>query len=210
VSAPAAAHEPADNDSGADSLERRASILDSAARLFAEKGYAATTVREIADSVGVLSGSLYHHFPSKAAIVDEVVDSYLRELLEGYRTVLERSRPPRETVRELVAASARAITLHPHATDIYRRERRRLHQRAGAQRLDQAADGVKQIWLTVLEQGRADGSFRADIPAWVAYRLIRDALFHSSPITGPGSTDDPATALARTFASVVLDGLATG
>ncbi|GAA1267238.1 TetR/AcrR family transcriptional regulator [Pseudonocardia aurantiaca] len=189
-----------------DQRMRRTVILTSAARLFAEKGFAATTVREIADSVGVLSGSLYHHFPSKEAIVGEVVDSYLSDLLTGYRAVIARDLPPREAVRELVVASAEAIIRHPHATDIYRRERRRVHEGADAQRLGDAADEVKQTWLTVLAQGRAGGAFRGDVPTWIAYRLIRDALFHSSPVSTPDTTD-PATALAETFATVVLDGL---
>src|SRR5262249_57938903 len=45
--------------------ERREEILAIAAKIFADKGYASTTVREIADAAGILSGSLYHHFDSK-------------------------------------------------------------------------------------------------------------------------------------------------
>ncbi|MCO1655496.1 TetR/AcrR family transcriptional regulator [Pseudonocardia humida] len=186
--------------------ERRAVILDSAARLFAGKGIAATTVREIADSVGVLSGSLYHHFPSKSAIVDEVVDSYLRDLLAAYRDVLRRDRPPRELVRELVAASVRATGRHPHAADVYRRERRRPHRPGAADRLDAAAAEVTRSWLTVLDRGRADGSFRTDVPTWVAYRLIRDGLLHCCPPARPGALD-PAAELAETVSALVLDGL---
>ncbi|WP_308257279.1 TetR/AcrR family transcriptional regulator [Pseudonocardia lacus] len=186
-----------------DAQQRRAVILDSAARLFARKGFAATTVREIADSVGVLSGSLYHHFPSKDAIVDEVVDGYLDDLLAAYRDVLRRDPPPREMVRQLVAASVAATTRHPHAADIYRRERRRRHQFGGADRLDAAAAEVTRSWLVALERGRADGSFRTDVPAPVAYRLIRDGLFHCGPPPGPGAD------LAETVSALVLDGLTT-
>ena len=45
--------------------------------MFARKGIGATTVREIADAVGVLSGSLYHHFESKDTIVDEILNRYV-------------------------------------------------------------------------------------------------------------------------------------
>ena len=44
---------------------RRADVVQLAGELFAEKGYRATTVREIADAAGILSGSLYPHFDSK-------------------------------------------------------------------------------------------------------------------------------------------------
>ena len=188
----------------ADQFDRRTTILRSAARLFAEKGIAATTVREIADSVGVLSGSLYHHFPSKDAIVDEVVASYLRDLLTGYRSVLARDLNPRDTVRALVEASMDAIDHHPYATDIYRREMRRLQLTARSSVLSEAAAEVQHTWLTTLEAGRARGVFRRDVPAWVMYRLIRDALFQSSPL---GAAHRSRT-LAATFSSLILDGAA--
>ena len=41
---------------------RRDELLELAAAMFAERGLKATTVRDIADSAGILSGSLYHHF----------------------------------------------------------------------------------------------------------------------------------------------------
>jgi AcrR family transcriptional regulator len=60
--------------------DRHDQILAAAAELFARKGVAATTVREIADQVGILSGSLYHHFDSKEAMVDEILSPYLKDL----------------------------------------------------------------------------------------------------------------------------------
>ncbi|MGN0125277.1 MAG: TetR/AcrR family transcriptional regulator, partial [Rhodococcus sp. (in: high G+C Gram-positive bacteria)] len=52
-----------------DPQERKRQILDRSAEIFARKGVTATTIREIADAVGVYSGALYHYFPSKEAIV---------------------------------------------------------------------------------------------------------------------------------------------
>jgi len=49
---------------------RRADVVRLAGELFAQKGFRATTVREIADAAGILSGSLYHHFDSKESIAD--------------------------------------------------------------------------------------------------------------------------------------------
>jgi AcrR family transcriptional regulator len=189
-----------------DQHERRRTIVGSAARLFAEKGVAATTVREIADSVGVLSGSLYHHFPSKGAIADEVVHGYLRDLLAGYRAVVADDPHPREAVRRLVAASTAAVQRHPHATDVYRREMRRLQLRADTGELGAAAAEVQETWLGVLGRGRALGAFRSDIPVWVVYRVIRDALFHLAPAPA-GPFGDPAGELAAAFSTLILDGI---
>ena len=59
---------------------RREELLAIAAGLFAERGFKNTTVRDIADAAGILSGSLYHHFDSKEAMVDELLDSFQTEL----------------------------------------------------------------------------------------------------------------------------------
>jgi AcrR family transcriptional regulator len=55
--------------SAAPARDRRAVILARSAELFATRGVAATTVRDIGEAAGLLSGSLYHYFPSKDAIV---------------------------------------------------------------------------------------------------------------------------------------------
>ncbi len=102
--------------------ERRERILASAAGLFARKGVSATTVREIADEVGMLSGSLYHHFDSKEAMVDEIVASYLEDLRVRYKAVVARETDPRAKLHDLVVASLEVVEAHPHATEIYQND----------------------------------------------------------------------------------------
>lgn len=64
------------------SRESRRQILDSAMKLFYEKGYEATTTRDIIKEAGILNGSLYNRFKSKEdillALVDESVSDFLR------------------------------------------------------------------------------------------------------------------------------------
>jgi AcrR family transcriptional regulator len=59
--------------SGKSAAETRKRILSVAANLFAHKGYANTTVRDIAAGLGISNPSLYHHFPSKADILLELI-----------------------------------------------------------------------------------------------------------------------------------------
>jgi len=61
-------------------------VVQLAGELFAEKGYRATTVREIADAAGILSGSLYHHFDSKESIGDEILSGFINDVLADERT----------------------------------------------------------------------------------------------------------------------------
>ena len=68
---------------------RRDELLELAAAMFAERGLRATTVRDIADSAGILSGSLYHHFSSKEEMVDEVLRGFLDWLFDRYQEIVD-------------------------------------------------------------------------------------------------------------------------
>ncbi len=71
-----------------DPQERRRQILDCSAEIFARKGINATTIRDIAGAVGVHSGALYHYFPSKEAIVTELIREYIEYLTKRCREVV--------------------------------------------------------------------------------------------------------------------------
>ena len=89
--------------------ERRDELLEIAAELFAEKGFKNTTVRDIADAAGILSGSLYHHFDSKESMVDEILRSFLDELFGDYDDILAKKLSPRERFEAIVVASFEAL-----------------------------------------------------------------------------------------------------
>src|ERR1700682_2531562 len=70
------------------SVDRRQEILSAAARLFASEGVVSTTVRDIGRVAGILSGSLYHHFPSKESMVDEILSPCVRSLVAEDELIL--------------------------------------------------------------------------------------------------------------------------
>mgnify|MGYP001810248072 CR=1 FL=1 len=57
----------------------RKELLLKSAELFAEKGYANMTTRELAQGLGVSTGTLYHYFPSKAALFEQLVEEMCRQ-----------------------------------------------------------------------------------------------------------------------------------
>lgn len=62
-----------------DAEQYRKELLLKSAELFAEKGYANMTTRELAQGLGVSTGTLYHYFPSKAALFEQLVEEMCRE-----------------------------------------------------------------------------------------------------------------------------------
>lgn len=58
----------------------RAQILEAALKLFAHRGYGATSVRDIAEAAGLSKGNVYHHFADKESIFRELLENYFREM----------------------------------------------------------------------------------------------------------------------------------
>ena len=185
--------------------DRRGVILASAAELFARKGISATTVREIADAVGILSGSLYHHFESKDAIVAEILTGYLHDIQDRYATVLASGKGPADSLHDLALTSLQVASEQPHVTAIYQNELQYLRERPQFAGVLAGAADIQRTWLLVIEKGVAEGSFRADIPPRLFYRLIRDAVWLSGRWHHP-DRDYPTSQLADDITAVFLDG----
>lgn len=82
--------------------DRRAAILDAAAQLFAERGYAGVTLDELGAAVGVSGPAVYRHFPGKAAVLAAILVGASRSLHDGAERVLaEASGAP--ALRALIA-----------------------------------------------------------------------------------------------------------
>lgn len=186
---------------------RRREILDEAARLFANQGVTATSVREIADRVGMLSGSLYHYFPSKDSMVEEIIVSYLDELLERYEAALDDERTPTQSLGELLRASLTTIEHHPHATVVYQNDAAYLLTLPRGEEIERRAERVPETWLGVIESGVAAGEFRSGIPPRVFYNMLRDALWRSVRWFDP-TNEHTKEQLADDYLAVFLYGFA--
>ena len=80
----------------------KARILEAAARLFHQKGFAAATVRDLADEVGILSGSLFHHFPNKGEILFAVMENVIIEMDAFLEAALTAATDTKARLRALI------------------------------------------------------------------------------------------------------------
>jgi AcrR family transcriptional regulator len=187
---------------------RRDELLGLAATMFAERGLRATTVRDIADSAGILSGSLYHHFSSKEEMVDEVLRGFLDWLFESYQLIINTEANPLERLKGLFMASFDAIENRHAEVVIYQDEAKRLSAQPRFSYVDERNKEQRQMWLDVLNQGIEEGYFRPDIDVDLVYRFIRDTTWVSVRWYQPGG---PLTAVevGRQYLSIVLGGITT-
>jgi TetR/AcrR family transcriptional regulator, cholesterol catabolism regulator len=190
-------------------ISRRDIILREAAALFATRGVAATTVRQIADEAGVLSGSLYHYFQSKEAIAEEIVIGYLDDLRGRYRALGELDLDPLHRLRSLVAVSLQVAKDYPHAVEIYQNEATLLRSVPRSGHIAIAAQEVHQFWAEVIAAGVDAGQLRADLSPRLFHRLLRDAVWLSPRWYRPTAAY-PAAKLADDVLAVLLDGFSAG
>lgn len=188
---------------------RREELLRIAADLFASKGFRNTTVRDIADAAGILSGSLYHHFDSKESMVDELMRTFQAELFAAYDEILASSEDARTKLERAVRLSFDTIERRGAEVAIFQNEAATLgtSERFGylAERNRQSRD----VWVTLLTEGVESGALRPDLDITLTYRFIRDTVWVAVRWYRPGGPHT-ATQVADQYLTILLDGIAKG
>lgn len=91
---------------------RVSTLLDAAARLFADKGYVATSMRDIAQDCGMLPGSLYYHFAAKEDLLVAVYERGVSELLVKVRSAIARESDPWSRLQSACTAHLETVLRH--------------------------------------------------------------------------------------------------
>lgn len=188
---------------------RRDELLQIAAVLFAEKGFKNTTVRDIADAAGILSGSLYHHFDSKESMVDELLARFQDELFGRYEEVLASDLDARGKIEAAVRLSFEAIDNRGPEVAIFQNDATYLGSFDRFGYLAERNQQSRQIWMTLLTEGVSSGALRKDLDIQLVYRFIRDTVWVAVRWYRPGgklSHDD----VADQYLHILLEGITHG
>jgi len=184
-------------------LER---LFDTAATLFWEKGYAATTTREIAAAVGIQQASLYYHIASKEDLLYQLCVSSLDQLRTDVESAVNDVGDPLGRIRALIRAHLTTLLTYQvrHVTMLT--ELRALSNRHHEEVLSlrkKYADVVR----SVLEEAQAAGMVRTDIPAKYLYLALLNVL-NWAVLWFRRDQELPAARLSGLFTPVFLDGAA--
>ncbi len=134
-------------------------IRRQALRLFAERGYSAISMRELAEAVGVRQGALYNHFSGKQALLVDLMASHMETLLATLDPALEGASDPVARLK----AFARNHVLHhlDHPDDVFLAymEIRSLEPENRDQ-IVTLRDRYEGVLRSILEAGRDEGLFQ--------------------------------------------------
>jgi AcrR family transcriptional regulator len=187
--------------------ERRRQILDAAVRAFAQKGYHACRVSDIAEEAGVAYGLVYHYFESKEAVLEAIFRDTWSMMLTAITAVEESEPSPREQLRKTAAIVLRTWRDQPDLVRVLVRE----VTRSGEQ-LQREAGEIEHAMVAlqrIVERGQADGTFRRDVNArlgaWIVYGALEEILTGWVMGQLPDGDDDVAEA-ERSVVHVLCDG----
>lgn len=179
-----------------------------AARLFRQKGYASTTLREIAAAAGMLPGSLHYRYPSKESILLALMERAIATLLDTVQRAVAPSQDPLERIRLGLRAHLRLLLDGDDSVYVLLYDWRALVRDEQRESMTRLRDRYEAFWDGLLYEALGSGRVRAGVDP----RLVR--------LLGFGAVDwvpqwyDPACGLEpediadALFATMVLGVLA--
>lgn len=144
------------NARGETRASRKAIILREAARLFREKGYRASTLRELARRSGVQGGSIYYHFTSKQEILYRIMDETMSRLLLGLKQELRGEWDPVGRLGRGIAFHIRYHLENQDETHVTDNELINLEADL-RRRIVEKREAYERTFTGILEQGAREG-----------------------------------------------------
>ena len=181
-------------------------IVSAAAKVFRTKGYHAATVRDIADEVGILKGSLYHHFDSKEELLYLVVKEPIAQMFRTIAEIAAAEGGAAEKLRRAISAHLEAFDQHYPHLFVYLRERESVKRRF-REMIGYSPKEYERHWQQIIREGVESGEFRPDLDIQVAsYGLLGmlNWLYKWYDPQGRLSVQE----VAEEFTSLALAGLA--
>lgn len=180
-------------------------LVLAAQALFAEKGYAGTTVQDVVDRAGVTKGAMYHYFGAKEDLLHEIYGRVLRMQMERLEAVVSRDAPVQE---RLWAAAADVVETTAESLDSSVVFFRSMHLLSEAKRREVRRERRRyhETFRSMVVEGQATGAFRDDVDPELAVDYFFGSLHHLPTWWSPTGRYSGAE-VGRAFADLLLAGL---
>jgi AcrR family transcriptional regulator len=177
-------------------------LFDEATRLFNKQGYAATSIRDLAEALGILPGSVYAHIDGKQSILVRLVESGIDEFSAATKNLTGTAE---ERLRALVEAHVTVIAANIDQALVVFHQWRHIEGEDRQRILAKRRNYERRI-RTIVDRGIRSGEFQSDLDARVAVLGILGIL-NWCPEWYSHRGHDSVPAVSKGLADVILAGV---
>jgi TetR/AcrR family transcriptional regulator, cholesterol catabolism regulator len=156
-------------------LSRRAQVIRNAAELFREKGYAASSMRDLAQKMGIEAASLYSHIRSKEEILQHLCFDMATEFRKSLEEVEKQSLPASQKLRNGIVGHIKVMAKDLTASAVFMNEHRHLSQPYLREFLLLRINYINRF-KDIIEEGITSGEFKEDIDKKLAVMTLFSSL----------------------------------
>lgn len=188
--------------------ERRAKIIEVAARVFRQKGYASTTLADIAEAFGVDRASLYYYVPGKQRLFEEVISEAVAANIRHAEDIEESDAAPDEKLRLLCVDLMESYAAHYPYLYVYIQEN--MNDRSDSAPLSPELNALNRRYertvIAIVREGIECGILRTNAsPRVIAYGII--GMLNWTYRWYAPEDHEPAAAIGQAYADMILCGL---
>lgn len=187
---------------------RKAEILEQAARLFLERGFKSTSVRDIAAAVGIEASSLYSHIKSKEDILVLLCDACAKRYSVALTDIMDQIGISRkEQLKQILSFHVDNAFLDPTSSTVFSDEWKNLP----SERIEKFLSDRKMYenkWQAVIQDCMTEGSIRVGDPAVIMNTVISSVRWIHH--TKRKYTEEERQTVKKTILDLLFDGLGKG
>jgi AcrR family transcriptional regulator len=185
---------------------RRSEILAIAAKHFAEHGFEATTIRQISDEAGILSGSLYYYFTNKEEMMHDIMRPFVNDLISRYQYLSRLPDTADLIIAKMIRFALDQITTHLPEHRIIFNDRNYFRRTPQFNYVAALGAEVSHAWYGAIQQGVREGIFRSDINTRLTTTIVLKMISATADWYDP-SGHDSMEDMIKTQESLILYGL---
>lgn len=194
----------------ADYTAKRNELIRGAAMLFKEKGYEATTLKDIAEHAGLDRSTIYYYVGTKEEVFQEAVRGILYDnVAEAEHLVRLQSLDPREKVRRLIERLMVSYEeSYPYMHVYIQQDMQKVagEDTQWAREMTRQTHRFEKAFMTLIDEGIAQGVFRSDVPVSLAANAIFGMVNWTHRWHKPDGKQT-ARDIADAFCKIYLDGM---
>ncbi|WP_299338206.1 TetR/AcrR family transcriptional regulator [uncultured Psychroserpens sp.] len=184
---------------------RKDEIINTAAKLFKEKGYSAVTMRDLATAMGMKAASLYNHINSKQDLLKAIIISIAEEFTNGMTTIIN-------SEMSNISKLKRVVTLHVDITanntnGMASLNNDWMHLEDQLEYYLQLRDDYENNFLQIIKEGILASEIKQSNPEVIMFSML--STLRSLYLWIPKKEDLNANDLAQSLSEVLIDGINT-